>query len=204
MAAAFPFTLDPPACATASWWPVPVALPWNDLSWQGGFWAAATLLLLLTTAFSMLHHRRRAALDSVRVRNVDLERDLAERKRREELIFNLANGVSASTGETFFHELARFLARATGANLAVISARRSREDVNLVRTLAAIHEGLQLDNFDYDARGTPCEPVLAGHLNVCAKDAHATYAVADRVKRTFQARCWPSRARGISRSAPST
>jgi signal transduction histidine kinase/ActR/RegA family two-component response regulator len=150
--------------------------------WEGRFWIAAALLLLVSGAFLLRRRGWRVALASARARAEDLERESAKRERREERILNVASGVSARTGDTFFQELVRYLAKATGANLAMIGARGPGEDWKRVRTLAVTHDGRLHDNFEYDPAGTPCDPVMAGHLNVCARDAHASYETPDRLR----------------------
>ena len=92
-------------------------------------------------------------------------RDITTRKTHEALLFNIAQGVAAETGESFFRSLANHLAGALNADFAfvgeLVPGNQSR-----VCTVAAVQDGLPMENFDYDLAGSPCAEVVS--LGSCA------------------------------------
>ena len=126
--------------------------------------ALALALLLAVTSGAMLLFRRqvRQATAKVRALNQELKAELAERRRREEVILNVASGVSAATGDTFFQELARYLAQAAGADAAIIGEAFLRDGQEWARTLAVFIDGQPGTPFEYALAGSPCRKVYAG------------------------------------------
>jgi len=124
---------------------------------------ALVLLLGLTFgAMLLFRHRVRRATEQVHALNRELEGELAERKRREDVILNVASGVSAATGTTFFQELARYLAQASGADAAVIGETLFKEGDEWAHTLAVFLDGQAVPGFEYPLAGTPCRSVYQG------------------------------------------
>lgn len=88
-------------------------------------------------------------------------RDITERKRSENLLMNVAHGVSAALGEEFFRSLVEHLARELGADVAFIGALVEPERAR-VRTLACVRDGAIAANFEYELAGSPCDSALSG------------------------------------------
>jgi PAS domain S-box-containing protein len=86
-------------------------------------------------------------------------RDITERKREEELVINIARGVSATTGEAFFHSLVEHLTRALDASHAFI-AEFVPPQTSRARTLAFFAERASAPNFEYALEGSPCANAL--------------------------------------------
>jgi PAS domain S-box-containing protein len=87
-------------------------------------------------------------------------RDITERKRNENLLMNIARGVSSELGDAFFRSLVEHLARELGADFAFIaelSADRAR-----TRTLALLAYGTIVPNTDYEMKGSLAELALHG------------------------------------------
>jgi len=127
--------------------------------------AALALLLLLALSSGLMllfRHRVRRATAEVRALNQELEKELVERRRREDVILNVASGVSAMTGDTFFQELTRYLAQAAQADAAVIGEGFLRDGVEWVRSLAVFLDGKVVPGFEYPLAGTPCAKVYRG------------------------------------------
>jgi signal transduction histidine kinase len=82
--------------------------------------------------------------------------DITERKRVEELVFNIMQGVSAATGEKFFRSLVDHLGRALDADYAFIGELKV-SPAPRIRTLAVYAGGQAADNFEYDMALTPGE-----------------------------------------------
>ncbi|MBI1878196.1 MAG: PAS domain S-box protein, partial [Chloroflexi bacterium] len=85
--------------------------------------------------------------------------DITERKQAEELVLNIARGVSAATGETFFRSLVDHLGRTLNADYVLIGELKANQ-VQRIRTLAIYATGQEVDNIEYDLSHTPCENVV--------------------------------------------
>ncbi len=86
---------------------------------------------------------------------VTVGNDITERRRAEKALLQVAEGVSAVTGEAFFFSLVRHLSEALAADFVVIT-RPIVPGGSRVRTVAVFGEGRIMDNFEYDLPGTPC------------------------------------------------
>jgi len=82
------------------------------------------------------------------------------RKRADELISNLAAGVAAETGDTFFRSLVKHLARSLGMEWAFVG----ELDDGSVQTIAVFDHGEHAENIRYDLAGTPCAEVVGRQL----------------------------------------
>lgn len=87
--------------------------------------------------------------------NVLLQSEVADRKRTEEILRNIAEGVSTTTGEPFFHSLVKYLARELDVDYALVGALES-ETAQRVQTIALYADGCMGENFEYDLADTPC------------------------------------------------
>ncbi len=85
--------------------------------------------------------------------------DITERKRAEENLLAIARGVSATTGETFFHSLVAHLATMLDADVAFMGELVA-DASNRIRTVAVQAHGRQASNFEYALSGTPCQNVV--------------------------------------------
>jgi diguanylate cyclase (GGDEF)-like protein/PAS domain S-box-containing protein len=88
-------------------------------------------------------------------------RDVTERKRAEERLLDIARGVSATTGKTFFHSLVAHLVQSLHADYAFVG-QLLPDQANRVRTIAVQAGEQHVDDFEYDLVGTPCQDVV-GH-----------------------------------------
>ena len=92
-----------------------------------------------------------------------LQREQAKTSKASKALQSIIEGTSASTGKEFFQSLARSLASALGATLAMVGELSA--DAESVRTIAVFSKGQLIDNLEYRLQGTPCEDVI--HRNVC-------------------------------------
>ena len=87
-----------------------------------------------------------------------------KRRRAEETLRNIAAGVSAKTGETFFQSLAKHISEALQVEYAyvceVCEPGCCGRTVCCARTIASYVNGAAAENVEYDLAGTPCEQVL--------------------------------------------
>jgi diguanylate cyclase (GGDEF)-like protein/PAS domain S-box-containing protein len=96
---------------------------------------------------------------------VTIGRDVTTRKAHEALLFNIAQGVAAETGESFFRSLAKHLAGALDADFAFVGELLP-DTVSRVRTVAVVQDQLSMENFEYALAGSPCAEVVS--LGSCA------------------------------------
>jgi diguanylate cyclase (GGDEF)-like protein/PAS domain S-box-containing protein len=101
-------------------------------------------------------------------------RDVTERKRFEDAIRNIAAGVAAATGETFFQQLVVQLGKLFDARYAFIGL-LDEADTAQIKTLATSTDGAIVDNFAYRLDDTPCATVVG----------HRTCAYPDHVQQLF-------------------
>ncbi|NJO93669.1 MAG: GAF domain-containing protein, partial [Hydrococcus sp. RM1_1_31] len=112
-------------------------------------------------------------------------RDITERKHREEILRNIALGVSAEIGEAFFQSLVQYLTKALGIEYTFIAELVEPESVRVgvarlkdvacpkdsrIRTIAGYGDGRVIENFEYALAHTPCENVVGQQLRVYPRD----------------------------------
>ena len=85
--------------------------------------------------------------------------DITERKQAEESLRHIAAGVSAQTGEVFFHQLVLHLASLFNADYAFI-ALLDDQDSNTMNTVAVCDHGANAENMSYSLTDTPCANVV--------------------------------------------
>lgn len=86
--------------------------------------------------------------------------NITEEKRRESLLMDVAKGVSAETGEAFFHSLVAQLGRAIGADIVIVG---EIDSGHTVRSLAATQDGQRMADFSYPVADTPSGEALQRH-----------------------------------------
>jgi len=86
-------------------------------------------------------------------------RDVTERKRTEEQLLNIARGVSATTGETFFYSLVAHLAQSLHADYAFVGELAPHR-LDRIQTVAVQAGERRVEDFEYDLAGTPCQNVV--------------------------------------------
>ena len=96
---------------------------------------------------------------------ISISRDITESKRHERMVFDIAQGVAAATGEPFFRSLVERLLQALDADMAFVGE-WADDDRTQVRTIAVQQRDGAGDSFTYSLDGSPCEQIL-GH-GVCA------------------------------------
>ena len=90
-------------------------------------------------------------------------RDITERKRTEEVLKNIAEGVSSSTGEIFFQSLVRQLAQMLEVDYALVGELVDQEEENVETVAVWAHNNI-VDNFTYELANTPCHNVVKKSL----------------------------------------
>ena len=107
---------------------------------------------------------------SKRSRKVQLstgKRKLNRRSVGQAMLLDIAEGVTARVGETFFSSLVTHLAQALQADIAFVGELIPPQ-ASCIRTICAYRDGQIVDNFSYDLKNTPCETVVG--REICSYD----------------------------------
>lgn len=88
-------------------------------------------------------------------------RDISERKKREEILWNISCGVSAETGDAFFVSLVQYMSKTLQADYALVG-KLTGDNKDKVYTMAVYSNGNIIDNVEYELEGTPCMHVVGG------------------------------------------
>ena len=108
-------------------------------------------------------------------RLVGLNTDITARKRAEEVLVSLAEGLALARGDEFFRSLVRNFARVLGVKYAFI-AECANFPTTRVRQLAAWKNDARDEVFEFDLAGTPChETVSLGRVCVYTRDVGIIY-----------------------------
>jgi len=86
-----------------------------------------------------------------------------ERKRREESMRKLAEGMSATASQSFFESLVENLAKTLDVDFALV-AKIDMDTPKISKTVAVYAKGEIIDNLEYDLDGTPCHNLMEGKL----------------------------------------
>jgi PAS domain S-box-containing protein len=108
-------------------------------------------------------------------RLVGLNTDITARKRAEEVVVSLAEGLALARGDEFFRSLVRNFARVLGVSYAFI-AECANFPTTRVRQLAAWKNDARDEVFEFDLAGTPChETISLGRVCVYTRDVGIIY-----------------------------
>jgi PAS domain S-box-containing protein len=85
--------------------------------------------------------------------------EITERRREQQVLRQVAEGVSGSIGHSFFRLLVQHLAETLDADYAMVGEIcGDRQD--RIRTIAAFGDGAPIENMEYELANTPCEHAL--------------------------------------------
>jgi PAS domain S-box-containing protein len=90
--------------------------------------------------------------------------NITEEKRRNDLLLDIAKGMTGPTAQAFFHALTERMVSSLGADMVFIGEITADGSIH---TLAAVNrQGKRLDNFRFPVKDSVCEEALAqrGHL----------------------------------------
>ena len=96
---------------------------------------------------------------------VGIFRDKTERRRIEEVLRTITEGVSGATGDDFFHSMVVLLTQVLGVKYAFVAQVVPDAD-EAVATIALSADGEILENIEYHLAGTPCGTAL--NLRTCS------------------------------------
>jgi PAS domain S-box-containing protein len=86
-------------------------------------------------------------------------RDISDRKRQEDILRNIAIGVSAKTGAAFFQALVEYLSKALDVEFAFVCEMIPPER-QLIRTIAGYGDRQAIGGYEYELNDTPCERIV--------------------------------------------
>jgi PAS domain S-box-containing protein len=91
--------------------------------------------------------------------------DVTERKRLQDAIHQIASGVSAKTGDSFFQSLAQYLGQVLGTEIVALA--EIDEVTGRPETIATLLDGQFQETIKDTFHGTPCEQVLLTGAMCC-------------------------------------
>ena len=108
-----------------------------------------------------LYDRARTVYDAngTLIRLDGIATDISDRQRRENILKDIASGVSVEVGENFFSSLVRYLSKTLQVNYAFIS-KIIESQPNRLETVAVYGNGQIVDNFEYELGNTPCADAI--------------------------------------------
>ncbi|MGV2826723.1 CBS domain-containing protein [Myxosarcina sp. GI1(2024)] len=89
--------------------------------------------------------------------------DISDRKRRENILRDIASGLSVEVGENFLQSLVEYLSKTLKVDRAFIG-KLVQPNGDSIETLAVYAKGKIIDNFAYLMAGTPCEKIIERKL----------------------------------------
>lgn len=101
--------------------------------------------------------------DSRAIRMAGSLTDISERKKRENIIKDIASGMSVKMGTNFFPSVTSYLCQTLQLDYAFV-AEISDSENEKVKTLAMCARGEIIDNIEYSLVGTPCQNVFKGEF----------------------------------------
>ncbi|MDY6782184.1 MAG: PAS domain S-box protein [Cyanobacteriota bacterium] len=103
------------------------------------------------------------------VRMLGVLSDASDRKRKEDILHNIAAGISAKIGEAFFQSLVEYLTKTLGVEYA-FAGELIEPDGDRLRTIAGFGNGRPMPEREYNLTQTPCETVVRQELRAYASD----------------------------------
>ncbi|NJN55563.1 MAG: PAS domain-containing protein [Anaerolineae bacterium] len=94
-------------------------------------------------------------------RMIGTQVDITERRQTEEMILNVAHGVSAATGSYFFRSLVAYLGKSLQADMAFVGELVDNEHI---QTIAVYLDGKIVPDFNYELAPSPCQNVVGRRI----------------------------------------
>jgi PAS domain S-box-containing protein len=100
--------------------------------------------------------------------------DLRRKKLDEALLRTISEHTAAFTGEYYFLALAKAVTASLNIRFAMVNKIANKE-MNRLRMLAYVDRNKELEAYEYDTKGTPCEVVMRGQEFFCTTDVDVKY-----------------------------
>ncbi len=91
--------------------------------------------------------------------------DISDRKYREQILRDIASGISVKIGTNFLSSLVEYLSKTLKVDYAYVGKLTGLEK-DRIKTLAVYGKGKTMGNFEYHLAGTPCQNVVKQELCV--------------------------------------
>lgn len=112
---------------------------------------------------------------------ISISRDITESKRQERMLFEIAQGVAAASGESFFSSLVERMLHALEADVALVGSISEKGDA--VECIAVhARDGLAA-TFSYPLLGSPCQEVLEQGVQLFERDVSKVFASHDVISK---------------------
>jgi len=100
--------------------------------------------------------------------------DITARKRFEDMLRKIAEGVPCSSSDEFVRSLARRLSDVLAVDFVFVGL-LAGENNDRIKTVAALMDGEMRENIEYDLENTPCDSVLKFGLVSCASGVQSQF-----------------------------
>jgi PAS domain S-box-containing protein len=103
--------------------------------------------------------------------------DISERKQREQILTDIASGVTAQAGANFFSSLVEYLTKTLEVDYASVctASTPQRERLKILAFYDKKQGKTRLENFEYDLAGTPCANVVGQKLCIYPNSIQALF-----------------------------
>lgn len=136
---------------------------WHPVYWLSGVEQAITALVSCYTAGQLVtllpQFLALKAPEELEQMNQELQREIAERRRTEEILQSIVTGTASVTGKDFFPALVKNLAETLDVPYVFVSELIG-ENKDTLKTLAIWQHGQFTDNCEYAIAGTPCGTLI--------------------------------------------
>ncbi len=143
---------------------------WHPDYWLSGIERALTALVSCYTALRLvellpqfLSLRTPEQLEAV---NQELQKEVLQRQRTEEILQALVSGTASVTGRDFFPALVQNLAKALNVKYVIVSEKSQKQDQTLESLSFWAGDNLG-DNFNYEFSGKPCDFITYNQKFAC-------------------------------------
>ncbi|HYW19837.1 MAG TPA: GAF domain-containing protein [Nodularia sp. (in: cyanobacteria)] len=140
---------------------------WHPDYWVSGIVRAITALVSCYTALQLVELLPQflalRSPEQLEILNRELEQQVAERQRTEEILQTIVSGTASVAGDDFFPALVHNLATALGVSYAIVSETvdDSLQKLRIINFWQVDHLA---DNFEYELINTPCENVVQKNM----------------------------------------
>jgi PAS domain S-box-containing protein len=107
--------------------------------------------------------------------------DITDRRQADQMIWQVARGISSATGDEFFRSLALHLSEALGADMVSIGQTLDNPATR-IRTIAYVKDGAVVEDMEYELAGTPCAVALAEGSLACVDGVQEQFPYDDYLR----------------------
>ncbi len=150
-------------CGLGHW--IDIWTLWFPHYWLSGMERALTALVSCYTALQLVELLPKflslRTPEQLEVINQELEKEVAERQRTENILQTILTGTASMTGEAFFPALVQNLAIALKVPYVFVAEKIGEHGQESLQTLAFWSSNQLVENIQFDLQDTPCYQVLS-------------------------------------------